>query len=596
MSSAPSTTDRAPLVSLPLPSMTVHALACLILALAFFATPMAQSLPRLRLQETRLAFSIHLLCNAAFLLVLWINARERRAVFHWTALLPFVFLFYAFLSARSAPVPGAAMEDLMFWLDAALLWYVAQHLLARRPDFFLVLYALMGSLLALILSRGALSNSAAIPGDYLFIITTALGSAAVLMIIGRMPVAEQRSFFRFLLLVVTIGVLVFFSLFFATQHFGDPQSLALRQVTNVRPWTGCGVGSIPEILPAFASQDYMSLPLPHNGWVVLRAEMGRLGIGLMVLLLIVPLARTLELFHANNGDGRSFMAAGLAALIALLIVGTFWQSFLARSVGRLFFFLLLGMATGYEHPQPISIANAKGWRAWQPGLAAPFIAVILVLFVTIEESRPYRAARLALSAANSRRPADVLLDATNIYPLEAEHWDQRAAAARTAFRAVPWNENAFQRIVRLYDKSLAADPYRFKTYISLAQIYDLADRKTLMEHTLKKGLQYLPRNETIRRWLVGIMMSRTDTEAALDELEQLALDLPDEQPDSNQKTNARAEMYVRIGEIYEKRGDYDRAQSHYAMALIEDPMGPLSNKINSSIERVKQQLAKSFSG
>lgn len=581
--------------------VVIQGLVCLALLLVFHVSIGLDPIAPLRLAETRLSFLVHLVCNTAFVATLWHLARNRHTFLRLAIFPPLVWLLFVGLSAASSPIPAAAFEQWMFWLDAALLFYVGQVLISRRPDIFFLLFAFLGNLMAVVVLRIALANPRQVPPEYVLAISIALSLAAILVIIGRRPMNQQRSFLRFLLMVAVLLGMGALLKAFAPQTGGAPEMVALGHVIRLRPWTGSGIGAISQVLPSFAAQDYGWLLMPSNSWIVLRAEVGWLGLTLLWAGIMVAVGRLLVIFHDHEGDGSSFMAFGMAGVILLLVVGSFWHGFLSLPFGRLLLFLLLGTAGGFMMPDspPRGLRVLLGGQDWDPGLAVPIIAFVAMGWLTIQEARPYRAARLQMQALTSDRSEDRLLEATRLYPLESSLWEARAGAARENFKSVPWREQAFQHIVDLYEQSLKLNPYRFKTYASLASVYDRARRPKQTESTLNRGLAYLPHNETLRRWLIRSMLARGDEDSALQELHRLAQDLPLMPGKRGEKSAAaRASVYVWMAEIHEKRGDWDRAASFYATAVLENPMGPMADQARAAMKRLReaemqQQLAES---
>lgn len=331
--------------------VVIQGLVCLALLLVFHVSIGLDPIAPLRLAETRLSFLVHLVCNTAFVATLWHLARNRHTFLRLAIFPPLVWLLFVGLSAASSPIPAAAFEQWMFWLDAALLFYVGQVLISRRPDIFFLLFAFLGNLMAVVVLRIALANPRQVPPEYVLAISIALSLAAILVIIGRRPMNQQRSFLRFLLMVAVLLGMGALLKAFAPQTGGAPEMVALGHVIRLRPWTGSGIGAISQVLPSFAAQDYGWLLMPSNSWIVLRAEVGWLGLTLLWAGIMVAVGRLLVIFHDHEGDGSSFMAFGMAGVILLLVVGSFWHGFLSLPFGRLLLFLLLGTAGGFMMPR-----------------------------------------------------------------------------------------------------------------------------------------------------------------------------------------------------------------------------------------------------
>lgn len=565
----------------------IHGLACLVLTLAFFSHTGADDLAPLRLAETRLNFLVHLFCNGTLLAALYINARERQFFFRLGILPPLAWLVYLGIIAASSPIPAAAFEQWMFWLDAVLLFYIGQSVIARRPDIFFLMFAVLGILLGVLAIRTVFADPHQVATEHILAVCASLMLAATLVVTGRHAAQRQRSFFRFLVLLAIFGVMTFLLRQFSPGPAGAPESVAMEQILKLRPLMGSGIGSLPDILPSFAPQDYAALPLPPNSWQVFRAESGWFGIALLLFVILLPVLRLLDVFHENNGNGISFLAFGLAGVIIVIALSASWHSFLSVPFGRLFLFLLLGIASSYGSD---SWEEAKSHAAtrWDPGLAVPALGFVLLIYLSYQELRPYRAASLAVKSIQASKKEDLLAEATRIYPLEASLWDARAAAARATFKPTPWRETAFQDIVRHYNQSLRLNPFRFKTYASLANLYDLADRPYSAESVLKKGLAYLPRNETLRRLLIAALNEKGNFQAALREMEQLAQDLPSANVSMDKDAGlGRAEMQLRVARVYEEQGDWRRASTHYSSVILENPTGPFASKAAAALMRLR---------
>ncbi|MCX7015247.1 MAG: tetratricopeptide repeat protein [Candidatus Sumerlaeota bacterium] len=612
----------------------IHGFVALALLLAFFSTRTPEALPLLRLRETRLAFLLHLVCNGAFLYCVGRRAWAGGPMGFRSAFVLCVGWFaYVSLAAARSPVRGAALEEWSDWLDALLLLYVASTELAEAPEFFLLLLTGTTGLAAVVslwpLAKGQLPSRGL---EIVFALTVTLAGAAALFFTNReRPSSGSLKWVGALALCLAgLGAL---SWLLGAGNPTAPERLAAEVIAAQHPATGCGAGSVPEMLTAFAPGDAPSLPLPRDSWLVLRGEFGWIGMGFLVFLAAIALLTGLRHLPLLWLESRATIGIGLIGLLALTLVSVRGDSTLCHPFGRLLLFLTMGLLIGVRPPPAHSAKSESAplldwnWRAavrsvewrevWRPStwdrvpwltLLRPLArfhailglaALVGIAGLTAEESRPWIAAGLALPR-KGEGVGDLsyglrLGQATRVYPHEASHWEDLAAYRREQLNRLPFDEARFQRAVDAFQRAIEADPFRWKAHLEVALLQFKANRLSDAILALERGLEYRPQSETLRRWLVKAQIQAGQYDEAAEELTLLARDipprLPPKKPNEEPLVNPDwIQINFRLAEVYEALGQLSRALDHYAIAYQKDPHGLYNGEALQGLQRLKTKI------
>jgi hypothetical protein len=584
----------------------IPGLACLALFFAYFAARGVDLTPLGRLRQTRLDLTLHILCAALFLCCMWRRQRQGLSIFpRPSAIVPLGFLVYLWLSAGKAPIRGAALEQWAHWLDAAFLLFVGFWSLAEAAPFFLLLLTCMGALVG---AAGVWNDTeGSLSSATLYALALSLISAGLLLVLAARNRGQS--------LVPRIAALVLWCALVATGIWllspnpgPGPENFAAEAIAAARPLEGAGLGALPEVLLGFADGDYISLPLPRDGVLSLQAELGWLGLAFAGLLFISSFFAALLAIVAKPFDSDNILAIGLGGILAAAFVLVWRSPVFSHPFGQAAFFIVFGMLLGLKRS-----GETKPIPAARPLLRSSTIVVLLVtagsLWAAVREIPPWRAARLAIRKADETHASEPygarLARAVRIYPHEPGHWDALAVHWRETLGssglATAEDEALFQSFIGAYQKAIDANPYRFRYHGSMAlKLYD-AKRMPEMIDSLRKGLEFLPHSQTLRRWLVKGLLESQNYSASLNEMKNLEREIPSRlrSKNSGQPGPLNPEwilIHFRQAEIYEMLGDRPRAYDQYALAFEKDTSGMFRDKSKAAMERLAAAGSQKSSG
>jgi tetratricopeptide (TPR) repeat protein len=565
-------------------------------------------------RETRLDLLLHLTCNGAFLLCLWSALSRGKTVWlRSVVVLTAGWLLYARLSAAASPILGAASEEWFHRLDAALLFLVALWSLAQAPEFFLATLTGVAILAGLAGALGWEGSGATATPQTILAVCVALTGAATLILLGLgrkdHSAAAPRTVprigpARFGWLAVGTALLLTAEWGLLERPRTGPAFSAAAEIARLRPLEGCGLGGLPETLEAFAPGDYSALPFPSDGLLALRAESGWLGVALLALLAAAAFLTGPRVFSRWGLDRRSLLWLGLAAMLLTVLVAGWRQPVLLAPFGRLMFFLLVGLIAGTAGSrasghigQSAPQVPGRARRQFAAALVAP--VALAIVAVAAAESRPYRAARMARRQGGEVRYAPSwgqrLEKAARVNPREASQWEALVVYRRAVMDRKPFSEALYQDTVAAYEKAIAADPYRFRTHVSLAVFHHLAARPEQMVEALRRGLDFLPHCETLRRFLIKARLENQEYTEAVEELKLLSWSLSGA-PSSGRPGDPRPAggdsiaAHLRLAEFYEMLGRPARALDQYALAFSKAPYGPQRDEVLSGMARLKAKI------
>lgn len=204
------------------------------------------------------------------------------------------------------------------------------------------------------------------------------------------------------LAAVAFGVFVVVANPFNVLAEGSSRSLLFRMrfaETGLRmfasaPWTGVGPGQYHQLYQYFATPETLALDAQnnnaHNYLLWIAAELGIVGLGTFVWLLVTMLVEAARHLHASPGRFRQVLLAGLAAFIITWSIG---QPLELPTVA-LPFWIALGIAASPGTPRR---QTAPAWLSSRTtGLVLAAVAVVLA--VTL----PARVARASIDVDFAR--------------------------------------------------------------------------------------------------------------------------------------------------------------------------------------------------
>lgn len=368
---------------------------------------------------------------------------------------------------------------------------------------------------------------------------------------------------------------------------------AIRILRNY-PWTGCGLGTLPILFDAYKQSPEISYREGFNAYLYLCTEIGIVGLVLFLGLFVrfpIYVVRHWRLFP-NRRMRMSifvFLCLSLVALLQALYDGDLftpgswfllWTNFgillslvTIRDPVRLYDTLFYS-----QKPAPGKFATLH-WKDMQK--LALLGGALLVL--AIAEAAPYVAADMSRSTLIGTRDQPIIAggnDSQNgtaktagqetasaayarrlhlakyVFPLLPEVWSRLGSYYQDQVHD-PLEVYRFRPIVQTsYERAIQLNPYNPVIYEQLAFLYRDTNDPTRALDTLKRGVRNNPNSFVLRMLLVRELEKMGSLALATYHVKQALFRI---RPD-------QAELYLRLAELYERRGMRERAVRYYQYA------------------------------
>lgn len=302
-----------------------------------------------------------------------------------------------------------------------------------------------------------------------------VGLGAAILALGFLSLRGRG---RFILVSVAIIAAVAGAFYFLSSAenslTGRGSSLRLRgyswnyaiRLFLERPFTGHGQGGYAFLGDAFVARDILSDPLvfdgrvdhAHNEWLEVLADLGIVGLGIELSLLVLTLIGTLMALRTATGEHKWCMI-GLAASLTGLCVAECFGVGLRVSEVPVAYYSILGLtwaAALRETSRLQHLCLSSRWKGWGFGtssLLAGFAAMVL-------SQLDFRAARVSFDAQQALVSADV---DKAIESVDQGVWrlsPQRALAGRflAAECYVRWAERAIAQATERDQRARSIEP------------------------------------------------------------------------------------------------------------------------------------------
>ena len=552
----------------------------------------------------------HLLINGGVLALLIKRVREGRPPLYWGRFDFMVMVLFAFFIASIyySQIRGVSYREAALFFDSLGAFLFGRLLFFRRVRLFAAT-AIVSLIAAYFFahSGGGSATAAGLPADpallsrlegirsFALVFALFLGLSFPFLWLRRPSNVVFLLYVVMILGVFTPLLLRHVGIFFqplrtsAEVEIRHSHFLTLQTAWNIIqafPIMGGGVGTYPLLFDAFKPSPAAAFSVNFTSYFRLLVEMGVVGLVLALYLpvrLPVYIMRRWRLFPNRQlrmaiviffcftvfALVRGFVVAGMFTpavwLILWAVLGLLMSLVVVRDPMRIFV-----MPFDIRRANPAAEGTSHSFTRHLSGAGLIGVAAVLLAALTLLESLPYQADRLARSAgAAAEVETIVATDATQqtdegqrleralrLFPLSptlwirlANHLQQLAADPLELLPHVPRIEAAYQRAIEL-------NPYAPRSYSLLYDLYTQTNDGPKALATLKQGVRNNPNDLILRLMLVRELEQGGSIELAIWHVKQALLRIAPDQTD----------LFIRLAELYELRGRNEQAQRWYQYA------------------------------
>jgi O-antigen ligase len=377
-------------------------------------------------------------------------------------------------------------------------------------------------------------------------VVSVLGASAIVPLLVRRSESRRAFFAALLILAFLVGGILALGSGIALERYqfaGDPSvqyRLAVWRDTLAlardHVWLGCGLGNFAEIFPAYKTgfAGFFTVH-PENDYVHVLAELGIIGLGLLLVMIVIYARGLLRLLSQRRDErARGLAIGGLFGLTALSLHGLYDFNF--HIPANAFAFVLMAAMTqaiAVLHVRPSGeiafLMRARRWarersaRAFAGfvlvGLAGTIGYAVLALRAAIHHERFlawFRTYRVE-SPEDAFRARDRLIPG---YEAEMHHWRARQLFdyGRAPDRPRLQQYAFFERAETLAHAAARARPARGRYWALWARtLAELGERERAL-WAFERAVQLDPTNAEIRYDLGRYAVFLGDRERALVEL------------------------------------------------------------------------------
>lgn len=560
----------------------------------------------LRTPASNWAMIPHVLCNAGLLLMVLRHYAEGRQPLYWSHFDAVVIALFAFiaLNVYYSEVRVVSWRVAALYLDSAAAYMFGRLLFYRRVRAYVIalLVALAVVYLSAIILRHRLAQQSE-PDEAMIQKLSQILRVVTLMAafwLLALPFLLFKKPGNLLFLIFAAALLTGYAML-VTKRLGwlfapamEVENIEWRhqrfltletawRIVRHYPLTGSGLGTFPIMFEAFKQAPTVPYVASFNAYLYSIVELGIAGLALFLYLFVrfpLHILRRWRLFPNRRLRMAVYVFFWFAVLV--LFQGFYdsdifspgawfliWTNFgvlmslvMVRDPVRLFEAPFAPKSRQDEPGAPPQPQHVLNWLVWikVTGLTA------VVMLLIAAELAPYVSATLA-----RKRPDEEIASASygqrleravRIFPLNGDVWAKLANHYQQQVKDDLAIYTYMERIEDAYNRAIRLNPYDPRNYEQLAFLYSDTNNPGKALEVLKEGTRNNPNHFVLRLLLVRELERTGSLALATYHVKQALFRIAPDQ----------VELYLRLAELYERRGMRERALRYlqYAKQVVPD--------------------------
>ena len=346
------------------------------------------------------------------------------------------------------------------------------------------------------------------------------------------------------------------------------------------PFFGSGIGSFRAAYPDYRVPEYFKNPHAvdstahaHNEFLELGGEMGILGLGAFLWILVVCLRQAVALVRVAEDKHRRTLVIGLISGVAGMLATNLVGVNLHFPSSAIFFWLTLGLVMG-QLPDRQGRETSCRLRIARHRLPAVLFGLSLVASIWIGwqiVAKPFLADVHFQRAINYRKVGD---------------WEKTISEYKRAVEFDPYFVKVHYRLgfayvakgeidkaISAYQKVMSLAPNFARIHNNLATLYLKKGEKEEAIKSLERALRLNPYDAASHNDLGNLYAERRQWDKAISKYKRALALIPDD-----------IDLLANLGKVYLKTGQLPEATSQFKRILELDPGNEEAHRLLKEIE------------